>query len=104
MEPKSFYYVEGKIGSTKKKFLNWLNHLILELIFLKKIMCWVDEEAPEKEVSADIFEKDYVLGWLLAGISAHKDLSQNLIFKGGTCLKKCHLETYHLSEDLDYTF
>ena len=52
---------------------------------------------------ADIVEKDYVLGWLLAGISAHKDLSQNLIFKGGTCLKKCHLETYRLSEDLDYT-
>ena len=51
----------------------------------------------------DIVEKDYVLGWLLAGISAHKDLSKNLIFKGGTCLKKCHLETYRLSEDLDYT-
>ena len=52
---------------------------------------------------ADIVEKDYVLGWLLAGISAQKNLSQNLIFKGGTCLKKCHLETHRLSEDLDYT-
>lgn len=51
----------------------------------------------------NIVEKDYVLGWLLAGISAHKELSQNLIFRGGTCLKKCHLETYRLSEDLDYT-
>ena len=51
----------------------------------------------------DIVEKDYVLGWLLAGISAQKNLSQNLIFKGGTCLKKCHLETHRLSEDLDYT-
>ena len=51
----------------------------------------------------DIVEKDYVLGWLLAGISAQKNLFQNLIFKGGTCLKKCHLETYRLSEDLDYT-
>ena len=50
-----------------------------------------------------IVEKDYVLGWLLAGISAQKNLSQNLIFKGGTCLKKCHLETHRLSEDLDYT-
>lgn len=53
--------------------------------------------------NADIVEKDYVLGWLLAGISARKNLSQNLIFKGGTCLKKCHLETHRLSEDLDYT-
>lgn len=51
----------------------------------------------------DIVEKDYVLGWLLTGISAQKNLFQNLIFKGGTCLKKCHLETYRLSEDLDYT-
>ena len=51
----------------------------------------------------DIVEKDYMLGWLLAGISAQKDLFHNLIFKGGTCLKKCHLETYRLSEDLDYT-
>ena len=51
----------------------------------------------------DIVEKDYVLGWFLAGISAQKNLFQNLIFKGGTCLKKCHLETYRLSEDLDYT-
>lgn len=52
---------------------------------------------------ADIIEKDYVLGWLLAGISAQQNLFHNLIFKGGTCLKKCHLETYRLSEDLDYT-
>ena len=51
----------------------------------------------------DVVEKDYVLGWLLAGISAQKNLSRNLIFKGGTSLKKCHLETHRLSEDLDYT-
>ena len=55
------------------------------------------------DLRVDIVEKDYVLGWLLAGISAQKSLFQNLIFKGGTCLKKCHLETYRLSEDLDYT-
>ena len=55
------------------------------------------------DLRVDIVEKDYVLGWLLAGISAQKNLFQNLIFKGGTCLKKCHLETYRLSEDLDYT-
>lgn len=59
--------------------------------------------AESLNLRVDIVEKDYVLGWLLAGISAQKDLSQNLIFKGGTCLKKCHLETHRLSEDLDYT-
>ena len=59
--------------------------------------------AESLNIRVDIVEKNYVLGWLLAGISAQKNLSQNLIFKGGTCLKKCHLETHRLSEDLDYT-
>ena len=63
----------------------------------------VKEFSKKMSFRADIVEKDYVLGWLLAGISAHKNLFQNLIFKGGTCFKKCHLETHRLSEDLDYT-
>lgn len=41
-------------------------------------------------------EKDYVLGWLLAGIAHHSDLFDKWIFKGGTCLKKCYFETYRL--------
>ncbi len=48
-------------------------------------------------------EKDYVLGWLLAGISNHKELAARWVFKGGTCLKKCFFETYRFSEDLDFT-
>ena len=63
----------------------------------------IKEFSKKMSFRPDIVEKDYVLGWLLAGISAQKNLSQNLIFKGGTCLKKCHLETHRLSEDLDYT-
>src|SRR3984885_7032604 len=50
-----------------------------------------------------IVEKDYVLGWVLAGIYAHEDLAKNWVFKGGTCLKKCFFETYRFSEDLDFT-
>ena len=50
-----------------------------------------------------IVEKDYALSWLLAGISAHKELRDSWIFKGGTCLKKCFFETYRFSEDLDFT-
>lgn len=52
---------------------------------------------------ANIIEKDYVLGWLLAGISNHQELNKKWIFKGGTCLKKCYFETYRFSEDLDFT-
>jgi len=51
----------------------------------------------------DIIEKDYVLGWLLAGIYNHSKINKKWIFKGGTCLKKCYFETYRFSEDLDFT-
>jgi len=51
----------------------------------------------------NIVEKDYVIGWVLAGISEHPELSDSWIFKGGTCIKKCFLETYRFSEDLDFT-
>ncbi len=50
-----------------------------------------------------VVEKDYVLGWILAGIYQHEALTENWIFKGGTCLRKCFFETYRFSEDLDFT-
>jgi hypothetical protein len=61
------------------------------------------ELAREFGLSANVVEKDYVLGWLLAGIYSLPDFSQKWIFKGGTCLKKCFFETYRFSEDLDFT-
>lgn len=51
----------------------------------------------------NVVEKDYVLGWLLAGVNAHPEISDAWVFKGGTCLKKCYFETYRFSEDLDFT-
>ena len=50
-----------------------------------------------------VVEKDYVLGWMLAGIYANPELRESWVFKGGTCLKKCFFETYRFSEDLDFT-
>jgi predicted nucleotidyltransferase component of viral defense system len=61
------------------------------------------EVATDLSLSADVVEKDYVLGWLLAGIYAHEELTDKWVFKGGTCLKKCYFETYRFSEDLDFT-
>lgn len=61
------------------------------------------ELARELSLSLTVVEKDYVLGWLLAGISANETLAKHWIFKGGTCLKKCYFETYRFSEDLDFT-
>lgn len=57
----------------------------------------------EMGLEANVIEKDYALGWLLAGIHADEQLRGRWIFKGGTCLKKCYFETYRFSEDLDFT-
>jgi predicted nucleotidyltransferase component of viral defense system len=57
----------------------------------------------ELGLAPNVVEKDYILGWLLAGIAQHPELGASWIFKGGTCLKKCFFETYRFSEDLDFT-
>lgn len=59
--------------------------------------------ASEWGLTEEVVEKDYVLGWLLAGIGGHAVLGKTWIFKGGTALKKCYVETYRFSEDLDFT-
>ena len=61
------------------------------------------EAASSFSLLPNIVEKDYVLGWILAGINAHEELAESWVFKGGTCLKKCYFETYRFSEDLDFT-
>ena len=51
----------------------------------------------------EILERDYVLSWLLAGISEIEALRDTLVFKGGTALKKCFFGDYRFSEDLDFS-
>jgi len=60
------------------------------------------DRAAEWHLRPEIVEKDYVLGWLLAGV-ASLPLRANWIFKGGTSIKKCYFETYRFSEDLDFS-
>lgn len=61
------------------------------------------DSSREFGLSPNSIEKDYVLGWILEGISNHSKISDDWVFKGGTCLKKCYFETYRFSEDLDFT-
>lgn len=63
----------------------------------------IDQRVREWGLRHGVVEKDYVLGWLLWGVGRHPVLGQTWIFKGGTCLKKCYIETYRFSEDLDFT-
>jgi len=63
----------------------------------------IAEAARAWGLSHHVVEKDYVIGWVLIGLSTSQRLQNQWIFKGGTCLKKCYLETYRFSEDLDFT-
>ena len=54
-------------------------------------------------VEPRIVELDYALGWALGGIAGNEYLSGRLVFKGGTCLRKCYSPDYRFSEDLDFT-
>ncbi len=51
----------------------------------------------------EVLERDYVLSWLLAGVSRVDALQDTLVFKGGSALKKCFFGDYRFSEDLDFS-
>ncbi len=51
----------------------------------------------------EVIERDYVLSWVLAGLAQVEALRKNLVFKGGTALKKCYFGNYRFSQDLDFS-
>ncbi len=63
----------------------------------------INAVAKENKLKDSQIEKDYVLSWLLLGICKNPILSENLVFKGGTVLKKVYFRDYRFSEDLDFT-
>lgn len=63
----------------------------------------IQQKANAVGVRDQQIEKDYILSWILFGISKHEQLSNIIVFKGGTVLKKVYFEYYRFSEDLDFT-
>jgi predicted nucleotidyltransferase component of viral defense system len=61
------------------------------------------ERARDWGLREEIVEKDYAIGWILWGIGSESLLQKTWCFKGGTCIKKCFIETYRFSEDLDFS-
>ncbi len=55
-----------------------------------------------KTIPVKSIEKDYVLSWILIGISKSK-MFHIVTLKGGTALKKFYFPDYRFSEDLDFT-
>lgn len=63
----------------------------------------IEERVRQWGLGENAVEKDYVIGWVLWGIGREGRLTEGWAFKGGTCIKKCFLDTYRFSEDLDFT-
>lgn len=63
----------------------------------------IEKRAEEQGVLKSTVDKDWALGHFIDGIYALPELNQELIFKGGTCLRKCYFPDYRFSEDLDFT-
>ena len=63
----------------------------------------INRLATEQKVRTTTIDKDWVLGHFIDAIYTVPECRENLIFKGGTCLKKCRFPDYRFSEDLDFT-
>jgi len=63
----------------------------------------IEKLSEQLNVAKDIIDKDWVLGHFIDAVYSVSNLKEILVFKGGTCLKKCYLPDYRFSEDLDFT-
>ena len=63
----------------------------------------LQEELNRTNVKWEIIEQDYVLSWVLEGISHIPQLKESLVFKGGTALRKIYFGDYRFSQDLDFS-
>lgn len=63
----------------------------------------IKDNSQKQEVPASTIDKDWMLGHFIKAIYSFDEWKDNLIFKGGTCLRKCYIDNYRFSEDLDFT-
>lgn len=70
---------------------------------MKPLRIRLEEARRRTGLPWEVLERDYLLSWVLAGISEVAALREVLAFKGGTALKKCWFGEYRFSEDLDFT-
>lgn len=63
----------------------------------------ISSVAALKNVVKSTIDKDWALGHFLDAIFTVPEIRGKLVFKGGTCLRKCYIPDYRFSEDLDFT-
>ncbi|PIR16988.1 MAG: hypothetical protein COV46_06085 [Deltaproteobacteria bacterium CG11_big_fil_rev_8_21_14_0_20_49_13] len=70
---------------------------------MKPLHTRLQEAGKRLGIPWEVLERDYLLSWVLAGLTRTDILRDTLVFKGGTCLKKCYFGDYRFSEDLDFS-
>lgn len=63
----------------------------------------IESRSEEFDIHTSNVQRDYIFGWLLAGIYGHSSLGESLILKGGNCLRKAYFEKTRYSADLDFS-
>jgi len=63
----------------------------------------IEAKAEEFGLHSANVERDYVFGWLLAGIYSTSLLKDILILKGGNCFRKAYFPHTRFSNDLDFS-
>jgi predicted nucleotidyltransferase component of viral defense system len=81
----------------------WFNELTRRAIRQMIEREEIDSTARELGVHASNTQRDYVFGWLLAGIYAESELGGRLVLKGGNCLRKGYFPFGRFSNDLDFS-
>ena len=68
---------------------------------MNRIQTTLKQKATETNTALWIIEKDYALSYLLSAIFKAPLITDSLVLKGGTALKKAFFQDYRFSEDLD---
>lgn len=63
----------------------------------------IEAKADEFGIHAANVQRDYVFGWLLAGLYETSALRDVLVLKGGNALRKAYFPATRFSDDLDFT-
>jgi predicted nucleotidyltransferase component of viral defense system len=63
----------------------------------------IEEKSLQFGLHPSNIERDYVFGWLLAGIFGQSPLKESLVLKGGNCFRKGYFPHTRFSNDLDFS-
>jgi predicted nucleotidyltransferase component of viral defense system len=63
----------------------------------------IEAKAVEFGIHAANVQRDYVFGWLIAGLYQRSELRDVLLLKGGNALRKGYFPATRFSDDLDFT-